>query len=1000
MRLPVPDTQSRRLPLPDSQMQHRNSLMEMRRREKEIRDKRAAEQARKAQEETSRKLHRYSTASKVLFQHSNHDERAASASFQPVVPEPEPDEDDFDLEELEQAAMEQSIHEEPSSRYLAAPAEHDIMNEAIPEGVLSIDQGDEMSETVQEEATSFISASSVDDGDVSRISLGVHSSYSNVASSVAPSTEIPRPEPQPQPQPEVEEEVEKPPPRKKKDKSRSRVVVHVTRASGDHGSGYLNGSSTPVASNLGYGDPEIKAQQEQERAQQHPNDRGNQRHLHAMEREPSLQIVPPANLTVRQGVKDSTPLASNGRKAIDQSFAEEYHSGGKKALDVSRDETAETVNLSQDTLNTSGDSLNVSQDSSSDWPKSAVDQMTNAVKSFGSIFHAQDEQGQAQSNTMMPPSPPREMTASKPGSAQKPVASQQQSPPQDLAGALDSLNLDDRTQQSDDTSDMENRAMAQPPIPQQHQQPYLHPQLVMQQQQHHQRNQMPKMQQANTQIPPSNQNQSAIPQQQHLHPHLLQQHQQQFQGEPRGVRIPRPEQMNPVTPPAPPTKKPASSPSQVGQSTSPRTAARATSIVSSSAEPSPMMRMRNPNSEIASGQPMNQPNPELEKLTKQLANEVVQDESNSLLTEDITAQTGDVTEQTESVLSGKSEQSNTVTSGFTEEEFHAMKQRKWAEKKKIADRSRAREKERLNGGKKKKRDRKAKGATEASGIGATFETNFHKFLDVMLVACGKLEDEEDDTDSDFDESTVDASERTEEDDATNNENSLKSSSYMSPLTEAESRDFTETNNTVNSKATEPSSFGSKVFLEKMKDKNFIRDFISELSRFGIKMMLHKQQSTPKASLAQPDKVLMRLSLGAQDLSTGIYSEPHLKILDAKDGSVSVSFDLFHIRTIEKASVMRLKAYPLALPGNCFWIRSVDGDYVFESPDEEGAARFVHGMRWLIARLSFNLIIGNPTVGCELLEKIHSPPGDQEKERAMNDLSNHLAEKTFTGIRNG
>jgi hypothetical protein len=40
-------------------------------------------------------------------------------------------------------------------------------------------------------------------------------------------------------------------------------------------------------------------------------------------------------------------------------------------------------------------------------------------------------------------------------------------------------------------------------------------------------------------------------------------------------------------------------------------------------------------------------------------------------------------------------------------------------------------------------------------------------------------------------------------------------------------------------------------------------------------------------------------------------------------------------------------------------------FVFEANSEQDAAWFVHGMRWVIAQFSFNLVIGNVDVSCEL-----------------------------------
>merc|ERR1712050_16708 len=102
----------------------------------------------------------------------------------------------------------------------------------------------------------------------------------------------------------------------------------------------------------------------------------------------------------------------------------------------------------------------------------------------------------------------------------------------------------------------------------------------------------------------------------------------------------------------------------------------------------------------------------------------------------------------------------------------------------------------------------------------------------------------------------------------------------------------------------------------------------------------------------------------------------------------------------------------AMPGRAVYIRMNDGDeHVFETRNEEGADRFVEGMRWVVARMSFNLVAGNLSVCCELLDVGFYDQGDDDETNliptlpiatspkeeanwtsAMNDVTNNMVDK--------
>ena len=178
----------------------------------------------------------------------------------------------------------------------------------------------------------------------------------------------------------------------------------------------------------------------------------------------------------------------------------------------------------------------------------------------------------------------------------------------------------------------------------------------------------------------------------------------------------------------------------------------------------------------------------------------------------------------------------------------------------------------------------------------------------------------------------------------------------------------------------------------IRNKNFIREFIAELSKEGIKLLQHRRSH--RQAFSRPTEVHAYLRLGTETNTNG-YCEPCIQFL-AHDGIPVVSVDLFDVRSLEKATALQLQSYPLAVPGNSLLIRTNPGDFVFEANNEDEAVRIVHGMRWLIARLSFNLIIGNVNVSCELLDvgrkAFKQRVGESNRAKAMDDLTNHLVNK--------
>lgn len=183
------------------------------------------------------------------------------------------------------------------------------------------------------------------------------------------------------------------------------------------------------------------------------------------------------------------------------------------------------------------------------------------------------------------------------------------------------------------------------------------------------------------------------------------------------------------------------------------------------------------------------------------------------------------------------------------------------------------------------------------------------------------------------------------------------------------------------------------------NKDFVKAFVHDMVQIGFVFFWHKE----KASIS-PASVTIRLQPGYRT-SRGTYCGPSLVWEESEFESYGI--DLFDIRNLERANTSQLKDYPYSMPRRTIFLRtSREHDFIFEGKTDDDAFRFVHGMRWMIARLSFNLVIGNIDVGCELLElRQHNYPAKQphfsiieeaRRAKAMDDLTDQLIEQSVFG----
>jgi hypothetical protein len=186
------------------------------------------------------------------------------------------------------------------------------------------------------------------------------------------------------------------------------------------------------------------------------------------------------------------------------------------------------------------------------------------------------------------------------------------------------------------------------------------------------------------------------------------------------------------------------------------------------------------------------------------------------------------------------------------------------------------------------------------------------------------------------------------------------------------------------------------------DKSFVKTFIHEVMSRGVQLHWHKEQAS-----MTPLKVKMHLKPGYRAPNNN-FCAPRLGWADTKHPDDKFGIDLFDIQSLDRATPSNLNDYPFAIPSRSIFLKLTRGrDFVFEASSEGEARRLIHGFRWIVARLAFNLVIGNLEVSCELLEvglltedgqsRQRSPQTPLEEARwtkAMDDVTSQLVDKSI------
>ena len=143
-------------------------------------------------------------------------------------------------------------------------------------------------------------------------------------------------------------------------------------------------------------------------------------------------------------------------------------------------------------------------------------------------------------------------------------------------------------------------------------------------------------------------------------------------------------------------------------------------------------------------------------------------------------------------------------------------------------------------------------------------------------------------------------------------------------------------------------------------------------------------------------------------------EPHLEwlleersppSLKSKSRSTHRRVSLFDILSIQKATEsIQLPSFPtLENPEHSILINVKNGGVLFEAETESDAKQVIHGIRWIVARLSFNLIMGNRNVVSEMLpmliqedlENVDEFGNGTLSNKFMGEVTNQLVEKSVS-----
>jgi len=201
------------------------------------------------------------------------------------------------------------------------------------------------------------------------------------------------------------------------------------------------------------------------------------------------------------------------------------------------------------------------------------------------------------------------------------------------------------------------------------------------------------------------------------------------------------------------------------------------------------------------------------------------------------------------------------------------------------------------------------------------------------------------------------------------------------------------------------SAGNKTQIGMVKDSNITKSFLEEISSSGIVLTWHAAQRLGVFG-TNPVTVKVFIYIFQNDRYTSLNNREskcneedntlsdgnttdsiprlvwNIQNLDSSKDEIDVEGDLatrlssnnkhhsiplLEVISVKRTSLAKLKPYPLAVPGRSLSVSMGDGSvFLFEAKDEAESKRVVVGLRHVVARLAFNLIIGNSNACTDIL----------------------------------
>jgi hypothetical protein len=191
---------------------------------------------------------------------------------------------------------------------------------------------------------------------------------------------------------------------------------------------------------------------------------------------------------------------------------------------------------------------------------------------------------------------------------------------------------------------------------------------------------------------------------------------------------------------------------------------------------------------------------------------------------------------------------------------------------------------------------------------------------------------------------------------------------------------------------------------KSKSSLFLHSITNEGIRLIYYLPIHAASTTQDAN--QPVKMFLKISdTKENEVEPNLVWEIRGNISPRrkkKYASLRVSGDsisLFDISSIQMASdSINIDIFPDAEAENSVLITMNNGTvHLFEAESQYEARNVVHGLRWVVARLTFNIIVGNVNVVAEMLSLGDGDGPHELSEEVLHDVSAQLVKKSLNKL---